>query len=43
VKVRTTGVGHRPQAIGMTAGHVSTKMRGTAGDGREWGITGGDG
>ena len=30
---RQDGGGHRPQEIGMTAGHVSTKMRGTTGDG----------
>ena len=39
VKVGTAGVGHRPQVIGMTAWHVSAEMRGTAGDGRVWGIT----
>ena len=37
MKVRTAGVGHTPQVIviGITAGNVSTKMRGTAGDGGE--------
>ena len=42
MKVRTAGVGHTPQVIGITAGNVSTKMRGTARDGGEWGITAGD-
>ena len=43
MKVKTAGVGHTPEVIGITAGNVSAKMRVTAGDGREWGITGGDG
>ena len=42
MKVRTAGVGHTPQVIGIMSGNVSTKMRGTAGDGGEEGITAGD-
>jgi len=43
VKVRTAGVSQRRQVIGMTAGDMSTKMRGTVGDGREWVIAAVDG
>ena len=35
--------GPKPQVIGMTAGHVSIKMRGTVGDGRVWMRTAGFG
>ena len=34
------GGGYRPQVIRMTAGHVSTKMKGITGDGREWMMAG---
>ena len=34
VRLRTAGGGHRPQEIGMSAGQMLTKMKGTAGDGR---------
>ena len=35
--------GHRRQVFTKTAGHVSTKMMGTTGDGRGWVMTAGDG
>ena len=48
VKVRTAGVRHKPQAIGMTAGHVSKNnegdgrgRQGMGNNGRGWLMTAG--